>query len=175
MEWEEAYRYAVRLLAIRARSSEELQERLQRKGCGAEMAAEVVERLRAQGYVDDVAFARQWVEERCSARPSGVKRLWSELSRLGVPREVIASAVEEVLADPEGELALARRAVEQRWRRYQGLAPEERSRRVAGFLLRRGFTWETVEALLKELNPDEPESPVSTHEKILPKGNRSLT
>lgn len=159
MEREEAYRYALRLLAIRGRSAEELRERLRRKGYGADVAAEVVERLRAQGYVDDVAFARQWVEERCSARPSGAKKLWSELSRLGVSREVIASAVGEALADPKNELALARRAVEQRWRLYQGLDPGERSRRVAGFLLRRGFAWETVKILLKELDLDAPESP----------------
>jgi regulatory protein len=51
---------AYRLLGFRARSENEIRDRLARKGYEDEVIAQVLDGLRADGYVDDRAFTEDW-------------------------------------------------------------------------------------------------------------------
>jgi regulatory protein len=86
---------AAAFLSLRPRSMAETRARLRRLGYPDTLTDVVVERLAHVGYLDDLAFARWWVESRDRARPRGVMALRAELLRKGVPRE----AVDDVLAD----------------------------------------------------------------------------
>ena len=60
---------ALRLLAYRPRSEQELRDRLARKGFEPDIAGRTLDRLRELGYLDDDAFARLWTEtQQRSAR-----------------------------------------------------------------------------------------------------------
>ena len=61
---EKAREAALRLLAVRARSEGELDDRLKRKGFDERTSAEVVAALKRVGLVDDEDFARAWVDEK---------------------------------------------------------------------------------------------------------------
>ncbi len=153
-----ALQIAGRLLARRPRSRAELAQRLQRRGFAAALVAALLDELQAQGWLDDAAFARQWVENRLAFRPRGRARLRAELRAKGVAEEHITAALAEV-DDEALAFAVARRALP----RYQGLPWPVFARRLGGYLSRRGFPAAVVREVLQRLwheqrEPSEPDS-----------------
>lgn len=144
---------ALRLLAVRARSAGELSDRLRRKGFREELTAAVVTSLAEVGLVDDEAFARAWADEKVRLRPTGPRRLTQELLSKRIDRELIARVVEETFRE-HSELELARRAVEKKVRVSGGAEDAKRRARLHSFLLRRGFSYEVVSTVLREIEGD---------------------
>jgi regulatory protein len=143
---------AGRLLETRARSSREIEQRLTQKGFEDAVIQTAIATLRRLGLVDDSDFATQWIESRSRSRPKGARALRAELTQKGVDRERIDQALGAISADDE--MALARNAVLSKIGRG-GIPPDGPSRtaeyrRLAAFLQRRGFTWETVKTVLAE-------------------------
>ena len=95
--------------------------------------------------LDDVAFASYWVEQRETFRPRSRFALGQELRQKGISREV----VEAVLAEVD-DTAAARRAVEKRANRWAGLPEDAFKEKVAGYLQRRGFTYEVIKETLEK-------------------------
>lgn len=164
---------ALRLLSHRARSVSEMRNRLRRKGHDEGRVEAVVQWLLERDYLDDRAFARQFVSERLRRRPRGPFALVQELRKRGVERSLAESVVENVM-DEEGvdEGAVARSAADGWLRRQSGsvraaLAAGSSSddgrsavRRLYGYLERKGFSREvvrtTVDRLRDDLRSDRP-------------------
>jgi regulatory protein len=146
---------ALRLLAIRPRSVEELRARLGQHRIPRSTLGAVIAELEAQGYLDDLAFARSWIATRAGSKAYGIGRLRLELRRKGVPAAVVDQAVREAAdADPDlgaAEERSARALVERRLPSYRRLAPEQRARRVAALLSRRGFARSTIVRALRTI------------------------
>ena len=142
-----AMEHALRLLAVRDRSSRELEERLAGKGFSPEAAAAVVARLREAGLVDDGRFARQWAIQRLGSGAGGPARVRFELARKGISRDIADRALEEAM-EGRGEAQLALLAVEGRARRRAPRGHDD-LRRLQHNLLRRGFSSDAaLEAVL---------------------------
>jgi regulatory protein len=138
---------ALRLLAQRPRSRAALATRLLGRGHARAAVAATLEQLRQQGYLDDAAFARDWVERRARAAPRAARLLRAELRAQGVPRE-IACASTARLDDAAGALALAQQ------RRAAFAGPRDLfERRVGAALLRRGFSAEVAWRALRRAWP----------------------
>jgi len=138
---------AVRLLAARPRSTEELRARFRRDGVADAQAQAVLADLAACGYLDDLAFARAWIESRLGRNPCGSARLRGELRQRGVALAVIEQAIREAYGEEGtsvGEERDAAAVVARRSRAYASLPPEARARRLARFLERRGFAPGTI-------------------------------
>jgi SOS response regulatory protein OraA/RecX len=86
---------AARFLEARSRSVAEVRRRLVTAGYGPELVEEAVSRLIQQGYLDDDAFARAWVDSRDRARPRGERALRTELIQRGIAREIIDAVLAE--------------------------------------------------------------------------------
>ena len=89
---------AARFLETRSRSTAEVRRRLATAGYRPGLVDEAIERLAAQRYLDDEAFARSWVESRDRARPRGERALRLELAQKGIDR----ATVDLVLAERSG-------------------------------------------------------------------------
>lgn len=135
-----AYRY----LGYRPRSEAELRERLGRRGFPREYIDAVINKLREQGLLDDLAFAQFWVENRATFRPRSRGLTRSELRKKGVAEEAIRQAVGEM-----DETEAAYRAALGRARRLSRLEYPEFRQRLGEFLRRRGFTYETINRAVK--------------------------
>ncbi len=144
---------AYRLLAVRARSEKELREALKRAGYAEEIIAAAIADCKQPGFVDDVVFARQFVQNRLRNRPAGRARLAVELRQKGIEASTIASVLDEVLK-PENQVELAEQLAEKQRKRLVNLPPLKARQRLADFLRRRGFDWETIQGtrLWQELN-----------------------
>jgi regulatory protein len=144
---------AIRLLTVRPRSTREIQLRLRQKQYDDATIEQVIERLREWKYIDDEAFARFWVENRESNRPRGRRLLEQELRFKGVDRGAVTQAIEDAGID---ELAGALEIAREKLRSYEGLEPAVRDRRLGAFLARRGYGYDIVKRVLKELTGEEP-------------------
>jgi regulatory protein len=140
------YDVAVRYLASRPKSVAEIARHLRGKHFDADDVARAIDKLRAQRYVDDDAFARYWVEQRERFKPRGDRALKSELIAKGVSREVI----EVVLGEraPDADVEQAKRALSRPMTRWATLAAPERKRKIHTYLAARGFDYGTIEEVI---------------------------
>lgn len=141
---------ALRLLAVRLRSRRELEQRLSRRDVAPATVRAVVERLAAEGFIDDMRFARAWARGRLALRPSGAVRLRRELLRKGIAPDLIEPALREAFAESD-ERQLALDVARARMRRYRTDPPDAAYRRLAGVLHRRGFSADAITTALKEV------------------------
>lgn len=134
------------LLSGSARTRREVERRLLRS-YRSETVRRVLEGLESAGLLDDAEFARRYVAARSD---QGEARLLRDLIRRGVPRPVAGAAVQEGRGAGSA-VAAAREVAEQRLGRISGLDRQTAHRRLAGFLARRGFDFETIGAALAPL------------------------
>ncbi len=137
---------AARFLSYRPRSTAEVRQNLEKKDYPADVIDATMERLAALGYLDDLAFARYWVENRDTFKPRGPIALQMELRQKGVPDSIIQQVVETVDAQDA-----AYRAAQGKLSRYRGSTVMDFKRKLGGFLQRRGFGFEEVNTVLNTL------------------------
>lgn len=143
---------ALDLLAVRARSSRDLRIRLRRAGAPDAEITWAIDRLVAQGFVDDAAYARQVA--RAKALSGGVSRrkVMNVLRQRGVAAEVASAAIDATLADVDlDEHGAALAAAQKRLRALRSLDPSTRRQRLYAFLARRGYESDVVRRVLKEV------------------------
>jgi regulatory protein len=134
------YDRALNMLALRARSSRELQRQLVRKGESPEHVDAALARLRAVGLLDDGAFARQFARSKALGTGMSRRRIQQELARRGVARDVGDGAVADVFAEDElDEGAVVEQAARKKLRSLRNLDEATRTRRLFAFLARRGY------------------------------------
>ena len=134
-----AFDRAVRFLANRPRSVEEVRRHLVKKEVPDSHIAAVIERLLQRGYVDDLEFARYWVANRDRFKPMGSRALRYELRQKGVDDEIINSLLAEV-----DEEESAYRAAMARMSRYRGFTRQVFRQKLGALLRRRGFSESTI-------------------------------
>ncbi len=149
------YEVAVRYLASRPKSVAEIARHLRGKRYTDADVARAIDRLRAQRYVDDEAFARYWVEQRERFKPRGDRALKSELLAKGVARDVIDVVLGE--RAPDADVALAKRALSRPLTRWATLSAPERKRKIHQYLAARGFDYGTIEEVITASVEDEDE------------------
>lgn len=133
---------ALRLLAVRSRSREELRRRLVRAGFEAEEVAAALDDLEAVGLVDDDRFARELAAHHLERRGSGRRAALAALRRAGVGAPVAEEALSEL--DRGDEEARAEALARTRASRLTRLDPETAFRRLVSFLVRRGYEGTTA-------------------------------
>lgn len=143
---------AVDLLAVRARSTRDLQTRLRRAGAEDAAIASAVERLLRLGFLDDEAYARNLARSRVVSGGVSKRRIGQELQRRGVSREVaddaIADTLEEVELDEEGA---ARMAAEKRMRALRSYDAPTQKQRLYAFLARRGYSPDVISRVVRDV------------------------
>lgn len=105
----------------------------------------VLHKLTDQGYLDDEAFARFWIEQRGQFKPMAPRAIRYELRGKGIDPNMIERLLSQEV-DPESAALDAARTRSQRW---QHLEYEEFRHKMAGFLQRRGFSWSTAEQAIE--------------------------
>ena len=139
---------AADLLSRRAWTRADLAARLRRRGAPPEIASGVVDDLTSRGYLDDDAFARQWVESR-GGRGYGRARLRNELRTRGIPLAIIERALATLSA--EGDLDRARAAARRRLPALLRARRERAATRLRDYLMRRGFSTPVVARVVRDL------------------------
>lgn len=133
---------AIRILSLKDRTESEIREKLKKKGFNDRQIAETVEYLKKKGYIDDTKFIQR-AEKIAEDRLLGEMGLKNYLLRKGIPEDKI-----EALPQID-EFSIALKLLERKKHLLKDLSPERRKTKIAGFLLRRGFSWDTVAKCIK--------------------------
>ncbi len=141
-----AFDRALRFLSYRPRSTEEVRRNLATHKAPDSLIAPVLARLQRLGYLDDLGFARFWLENRARFKPMGPRALGYELRAKGVADDII----ETLLADIEVDDAAYRAASGQARRNRRTTRPAFR-RKLSGMLRRRGFEADTIRDVVLRL------------------------
>lgn len=156
--FEVAFQKALQFLHHRPRSVEETRKRLSTKGFGDAVIETTLEKLLEKKWLDDLDFARQWIENRNTFRPRSERLLRYELHLKGVADDDITQALEKYGGD-EDELAY--QAGIKKAKKCRDDAELDFQKKLGGFLSRRGFHYgivkPTVERLWKEFGTPEQE------------------
>ncbi|HEY0172766.1 MAG TPA: regulatory protein RecX [Pyrinomonadaceae bacterium] len=150
---------AVKLLAAKPRSIEELRERLLEKGWADEAAVEhALAKLKEYGYLDDERFAFGFASYRVKQKPVGRQRLARDLQTKKISKETADAALELVYQEtPEEELIA--RAIDKRVRLRGRPATRQETKSLYDHLLRLGFSYDLIIRKVREASeaPEEDE------------------
>ncbi len=115
------------------------------------VAAQLIEKLKKKGLINDLEFARSWIESR--SKKKGKVALKSELFQKGIDREIIEEAISSQ-SSAISEAQTAQKLLEKRIERWKNLSKPEIKQKSLQFLISRGFDYEAskevVENFLKE-------------------------
>lgn len=149
-EQKKARRKAMQLLEHMDRTEKSLSDRLGQAGFSKEAVEDAIHYVKSYGYVDDLRYARNYISYRVEIKSR--QKLLAELSVKGVSRETAVKAWDEVaeLYEPD-EQEVLRRTVEKKYSVHTEL-DEKEMRRLKGYLLRRGFSYEDIRHVLEEMD-----------------------
>ncbi len=143
---------ALDLLAVRARSSRDLRIRLRRAGAADPAITWAIDRLVAQGFVDDAAYARQVARVRVLSGGVSRRKVVKVLRQRGVDAEVAEEAIDATLAEVDlDEHGAALAAAQKRLRSLASLDLQTKRQRLYAFLARRGYDSDVVRRVMREV------------------------
>ena len=139
---------ALKYLAYRDRSINELVQYLEKKEHTSSTIQETIKYLENLNYLDDQRFAMEWSRSRVEGEKFGKERVGHELSAKGVAPHIIETTLDTLYdANPEKDLALA--CASKKLATLHGLEPQKKARRLAHYLQRRGFSADIIYETLK--------------------------
>jgi regulatory protein len=152
-ERNKAYLLALRYIGIRPRTANQLEKYLTDKGFSAETAREIKQRCEQAGYIDDAAFAKQWVCERMRLKAKSALVLRMELQQRGISRDLIEMAIQQISREDEAEAA--RKLAAKRLKRASHPLSWEEERKLCLMLQRKGFSQAAIQQVRRELREHE--------------------
>jgi len=138
----EALKVALRLITKRDRTEAELIEKLKKKQFPEEIINETVDYLKQRGFIDDSRFIHR-ADKIAEDRFIGKKGLQNYLMRKGIDKELLQNLPEL------DELSIAKKLLKRKKHLIKDAPADRKRAKIAGFLLRRGFSWDTVNKCLK--------------------------
>jgi regulatory protein len=139
---DKVYGNALRYAAMRRRSRWEMEFYLQRKDAPPALAQQIIDKLSDLGFIDDLAFAQAWVENRHLLRPTSKRKLQQELRAKRVASDIIDKVLREDVAADRDEL----RNLVIRKRRQSKYQDDQK---LMQYLARQGFGYEDIKSMLQ--------------------------
>jgi len=141
-----AFNYSLKYLSYRARSVKEVYEYLVRKNFVEDTINSVLKKLIDLKFLNDEEFAKSWIESRQKYKGRSKFILKNELRLKGLSDDVI----KPLLKEAQDDLETARILFDKKKRILGNIPTEEFKKKMAGFLQRKGFSWEIISKLLKK-------------------------
>jgi regulatory protein len=138
---DKAYSQCLGLVARRPRSEWEIRDYLKRKEYDPEFIEQTVQRLQDGGWLNDLDFARRWVESRRLLKSTSKRRLQQELKAKRVADDTIQQVLSEDETDEKAMLAklVARKRKQSRYQDDQ---------KLMAYLMRQGYNYGDVKDVL---------------------------
>lgn len=153
--YKKAKQSALRLLAFRAQSIAEMQQKLTRQGYEPRTVLSVINEMRNAGHLNDDRFAQEFIRYQLLRRPTGRFLLQAKLKEHGISDEIASrSLAREFPPERECELALELALAKKKELRIQlSQLSSLQKKKIGQYLSSRGFAsdlvWETIDKLDK--------------------------
>jgi regulatory protein len=149
---------AYRFISYKPRTLKEVSDKLKAKGFQSDLVSKVVEELKNYGFINDLEYARNFVLNKSRSKTLGELALRRELLSKGISSEIIDEVLSErenLIDEFESALDLAQGKLKQiKSLKKRKKGRDEYKRRIYEFLLRRGFKFETINRVMREVFDD---------------------
>lgn len=139
---------AIEYSTRRPHSQKEIELWCRKKKVEENIQDKVISKLKKLNLINDLEFAKWWIEQRDTFRPKPVRIIKLELKQKGVSGEIIEEALESV--ESPSELETARKIAAKKAGRFQRMPYDEGKKKLSNFLAMRGFSWDTIRQILEE-------------------------
>lgn len=136
----------LRFAMLRPRSEKEITDYFRRKKVHESMHEELLAKLKHFELLDDLKFAKWWVEQRGNFKPKPRRILKIELTKKGIVKEIIESVMGETEVDEE---KMARELIKRKEYKWRGLEAREAKQKMSQYLAGKGFGWDVIEKVVK--------------------------
>lgn len=147
-EFNKVKNYALRQLSYRQRSEKELYSAMRRKGFSKEHMEKALEFCREYNYLDDKVFTKSFINDKLNLNKYGPERIKFELKMKGISNDLINRYLR---IDQDEQYDLAYQLAEKRLNFYKDDDQNAKYRKLAGYLQRKGYSYETVNKVLKDI------------------------
>ncbi len=151
-EQQKAYQQAIRFINFKLRSRHELEVKLLEKGFVQEIINAILDKLTQQKYINDQQFANLLTQQRMNTQKKGRRWIEQELAHKGIAKDLVREVISQI--DEEAETRIAFELALKKWKRLTGTG-KERSCKMNGFLLRKGYPSSTVHRVIRKLLNEE--------------------
>lgn len=144
------YNLSLRFLSFRPRSEQEvykylLEKAKRAKNLDEQIIAKIMSRLVEYKFIDDLAFAKFWIENR----KKGFRILRFELQEKGLSKEIISEVLSEFDLEKK-EKQLIEKFIERKTKSLQRFPKEKAREKMIAFLMRKGFDYTDIKKALDE-------------------------
>lgn len=134
----------LRFATLRPRSEKEITDYFRRKKVHESMWEELLEKLRHFELIDDLKFAKWWVDQRQNFKPKSKRVLKIELTKKGIVKEIINTVLDDTPIDEE---KMAKDLIERKAYKWKGLEPRIARQKMSQYLAGKGFGWDVITKL----------------------------
>ncbi len=140
-----AKKRAMHLLEKQDRTRKNLSDKLRESGYPMRAVEEAVSYVESYHYIDDDRYARNYI--RYHQEGKSRRRIYEDLYKKGIAKEVIEQAIEEEYSASEEDQIIA--LLEKKHYDASTVDMKEKSR-IYRFLLGRGFSYQTIDRILSK-------------------------
>lgn len=148
--FEKLYPKTLRFLSFRPRSEKEIKDYLKKKKADDLTSDKIIGNLKKNKFLDDLEFAKWWIEQRTKIKPRASRIIKFELLQKGIDKELVDELLgQSGVTEFDKALDLAQRKI----KRYEKYDREKAFEKLARFLSSKGFDWDTVKEVIDRLLP----------------------
>ncbi len=153
---QEAYLTLTALCAQAEHCQWEMTEKMRRWELSEEAQARIMQRLVKEHYVDDLRFARAFVNDKIRYNKWGRRKVEQALWQKHIEEDIRQQILDEV--DDEAYLSVLRPLLKQKRRTIKAQSDYEMNQKLMRFALGRGFTFDIIKQCLDiDEEPDDDE------------------
>lgn len=134
---------AKKYCAAEERCKHDLMQKMDTWNVPQSIRQQIIRILEAENYLSELRYAELYVRSKINQNKWGLLKIESELQRKNLPPEIIQQAVGTI--DREQYLQNLQTLIQSKSRELSQHDPETRKRRIASFLLSRGYEPELIE------------------------------
>ena len=147
-DYEQTRDFAVRYLGYAPRTRKQLHDKLSEKDFSSEAIDAVMHLLTEKGYLDDIAFAQNYISHKTRVNNYGKRRIIVGLLQKGIAKEDIQAAYSAILDEGSNneEIEAAKKALS----KYISKKGSDDKQKLMAFLMRRGFSYDIIKKAMAE-------------------------
>lgn len=148
-EFQKTLDKVLRFATTRPRSEKEVKDWFRRKEVHESLHKDLVEKLKHFELLDDVKFAKWWVEQRIEFKSKPKRVIQMELRQKGISKEIIDEVFGETKIDEE---KMARELLERKSYKWKELGHPEAFRKQSQYLIGKGFSWDIISKVVGDID-----------------------
>ncbi len=145
-EFQKTFDKLLRFAMVRPRSEKEINDYFRRKEVHESLHPDLLKKLKHLNLLNDLEFAKWWVDQRQNFKPKSKRVLQMELRQKGIDKEIVDEVLGSTIID-EGKMA--KELLEKKMYKWKGQEPRAAKQKMAQYLAGKGFSWDVIEKVAK--------------------------